>query len=124
VAVTAGLVPQKGYGKASEKGKFLTSFLPEHVFVVEERLHLGVTDPEHDERLRINERFVHTHNGSSIAVEEVVEDVEFEFTVVSDWDFPAKTWATLWTVGQKQGIGAVRSQGFGRYIVTKWEKTQ
>ena len=26
----------------------------------------------------------------------------------------------FWLIGQEQGIGASRSQGFGRYVVTEW----
>lgn len=28
----------------------------------------------------------------------------------------------IWTSGEQQGIGASRSQGYGRYEVTRWEK--
>jgi hypothetical protein len=27
----------------------------------------------------------------------------------------------LWLTGEQQGVGASRSQGFGRYEVIKWE---
>ena len=28
----------------------------------------------------------------------------------------------IWLTGEQQGIGASRSQGFGRYEVTGWER--
>ena len=45
------------------------------------------------------------------------------FTVVTDHDFTDKDWAMIWTTGELQGLGASRSQGYGTYTVTKWEKT-
>ena len=45
-----------------------------------------------------------------------------DFTVISDHDFSDKEWAHIWLCGQMQGIGASRSQSFGRYEVTKWER--
>jgi hypothetical protein len=44
------------------------------------------------------------------------------FTVVSDYEFSEKEWATIWVTGGSQGIGASRSQGYGRYIVTRWDQ--
>lgn len=48
--------------------------------------------------------------------------MRFEFTVASAWDFTEEQWAMFWLIGQEQGIGASRSQGFGRYVVTEWKK--
>ena len=41
---------------------------------------------------------------------------------MSDRDFAAEEWALLWLTGEQQGIGATRSQGYGRYEVTRWER--
>lgn len=35
---------------------------------------------------------------------------------------PAEQWAMIWLTGEQQGIGATRSQGYGRYTVTRWEQ--
>jgi hypothetical protein len=114
VAVAAGKMTLKGWG---ETRKFITSYFPEHVFVVEDRLHLGVTEPS-----GIMQRFVHTYRGTGIQYEEYVEDAKVSFTVVSDHDFTDEQWAMIWLTGEQQGIGASRSQGFGRYEVTTWER--
>jgi hypothetical protein len=114
VAVAAGKLNGRGWGKTN---KGLLSYLAEHVFVVEERLHLGVAEPT-----GINQRFVHTFRGSGIQYEEYVEDAKVAFTVVADHDFSEKEWATIWLTGENQGLGASRSQGYGRYQVTRWEK--
>lgn len=112
-AVAAGKLTARGWGKTN---KGLLSYLAEHVFVVEERLHLGVT-----EATGINQRFVHTFRGSGIQYEEYVTDAKIDFTVMADHDFSEKEWAAIWTSGEQQGIGASRSQGYGRYEVTRWD---
>lgn len=113
VAVAAGKLDKRGWGKTN---KGLLGYLAEHVFVTEERLHLGVT-----EATGINQRFVHTFRGTGIQYEEYVEGADINFTVISDHDFSDKEWATIWLCGEQQGIGASRSQGYGRYEVTRWE---
>jgi hypothetical protein len=114
VAVAAGKLNGRGWGKTN---KGLLSYLAEHVFVVEERLHLGVAQPS-----GVAQRFVHTFRGSGIQYEEYVEDAKISFTVIADHDFTEKEWATIWLTGENQGLGASRSQGYGRYQVTRWEK--
>lgn len=113
-AVAAGKLNGRGWGKTN---KGLLSYLSEHVFVVEDRLHLGVT-----EATGINQRFVHTFRGSGIQYEEYVTDAKVDFTVMADHDFSEKEWAAIWTSGEQQGIGASRSQGYGRYEVTRWDR--
>src|SRR5262245_12530449 len=113
VAVAADKLEMTGWGKTR---KWLTNYLPEHIFVVEDKLHLGVTQPT-----GVFQQFVHTHRGSSIQYQEYVEQATIRFTVVTDHPFTKRDWAMLWTTGEKQGLGASRSQGYGQYKVTKWE---
>lgn len=113
-AVAAGKLTARGWGKTN---KGLLSYLAEHVFVVEDRLHLGVDQPT-----GVNQRFVHTFRGSGIQYEEYVTDAKISFTVIADHDFSEKEWAAIWTSGEQQGIGASRSQGYGRYEVTQWDR--
>lgn len=113
-AVAAGKLNGRGWGKTN---KGLLSYLAEHVFVIEDRLHLGVTEAS-----GINQRFVHTFRGSGIQYEEYVTDAKVDFTVMADHDFSERDWAAIWTSGEQQGIGASRSQGYGRYEVTRWER--
>lgn len=114
VAVAAGKIDGKRWG-ATNKG--LMGFVAEHVMVVDDRVYLDRTEPD-----GVNQRFVHTFRGSSISMEEYVEDVVLRFDVLSDWDFSEEFWALVWLTGEQQGIGATRSQGFGRYVVEGWEK--
>lgn len=114
IAVAAGKLTARGWGKTN---KGLLSYLAEHVFVVEEKLHLGVSEPS-----GIAQRFVHTFRGNGIQYEEYVTDAKIEFTVISDHDFKPAEWAAIWTCGEQNGLGASRSQGYGRYEVTRWDK--
>jgi hypothetical protein len=99
----------------SRKGT--VSFFAEHVFVQQDQIPLGVVEPT-----EVNQRFVHTWRGSGIQYEEIVADAQINFTLATDYDFTAEQWGLLWLTGEQQGIGATRSQGFGRYVVTKWER--
>jgi hypothetical protein len=112
VAVNAGHIDGKKWGQTA---KGMRGWLPEHVFVVDDRVHLGVTEPT-----GIAQRFVHTFRGSSIAYEEYVENAKLSFTVESDYPITEAQWAAIWLTGQRNGIGATRSQGYGRYVVTDW----
>lgn len=113
VAVAAGKLRKSGWGSTN---KGIKSFLAEHVFVVEDTLHLGVKEPT-----GVNQRFVHTFRGAGIQYEEYVENAVINFTVITDQDLTEKDWAMLWLTGEQQGIGATRSQGFGRYEMQVWE---
>lgn len=93
------------------------SFFAEHVFVPEDRIGLGVTEPD-----GVNQRFVHTWRGSGIQYEEYVDDVKIKFTVTTDYEFTAEQWAFLWLTAEQNGLGSSRSQGYGRFAVTGWTK--
>ncbi len=114
VAVAAGKLEMRGWGKTN---KGLLGFLAEHVHIIEDRLHLGVTEAS-----GITQRFVHTFRGTGIQYEEYVADAKISFTVETDYKFTDEQWAHIWLTGERQGIGASRSQGFGKYTVTSWEK--
>jgi hypothetical protein len=114
VAVAAGKLEMRGWGKTN---KGLLSFLAEHVHVIEDKLHLGVTEAS-----GITQRFVHTFRGTGIQYEEYVTDAKLSFTVETDHKFSDEQWAHIWLTGERQGIGASRSQGFGKYTVTSWDK--
>jgi len=99
----------------SKKGT--RAFFAEHVFVQEDHIALGVASPS-----GVAQRFVHTWRGSGIQLEEYVDDAKVSFTVATDHVFSEEEWALLWLTGEQQGIGASRSQGFGRYEVIRWER--
>lgn len=123
VAVGAGKIEQRGWGKTN---KWISGFVAEHIFVAQRRIYLGRTEPD-----GINQQFVHGPKGNSIKYEQYCTNVSLTFVVTTDIDFNGKDangkqeypfWPMLWTTGEKQGIGASRSQGFGTYVVTNWER--
>lgn len=115
VAAGAGKIKQTGWGVTK---KWIKGFFPEHFFVLETTIPLGVNAPT-----GILQQFPHTYNGSSIQYQEYVEDVTIQFTVITDWKFTKKDWAMLWLTGEQQGLGASRSQGYGTYSVVRWDET-
>lgn len=131
IAANAGKLPAKGWGRPTDPSykKGIKGWFPEHVFVPEDRLHLGITSAEFAAELDKNgtaragiaQRFVRTRHGSGIQYEEYVEDVVIDFTVATDHPFKEKEWAMLWLTAEQQGIGASRSQEYGRFEVTRWE---
>lgn len=126
VAIAAGKVEQKGWGNTR---KWLSTYFPEHVFVVEETLFLNVKDASGQlqsvmEPTGVNQRFVHTHRGTGIQYEEFVTGAFVDFTVISDHAFTEEDWAMIWMTGEMQGLGATRSQGYGVYVVEQWTQTK
>lgn len=93
------------------------SFFAEHVFVAEDWIPLGRTAPD-----GIDQRFVATWRGTGIQYDEYVEDVKVAFTVLTDHKFTDDQWGTLWVIAERNGLGAARSQGFGTFEVTRWDK--
>jgi hypothetical protein len=123
VAVSSGKIEQRGWGNTK---KWIGGFFPEHVFVEEVNLPLftwdnGVLVPVEKES-EVKQQFVHTRFGSSIQYQEAVYGAVFDFTVVSDFNFTDDFWQMLWTTGEMNGLGASRSQGYGTYRVTQWDK--
>jgi len=114
VCVAAGKLKSRGWG-ATNKGS--TGFIAEHVMVVDNKLHFDRT-----EATGIEQRFVHVHTGNGIRYDEYCDNVELHFTVVTDFLITDEQWALIWLTGAKQGIGGTRSQGYGTYTVTKWDK--
>jgi hypothetical protein len=100
---------------ATKKGTL--SFVAEHIIVVEERLYLG--REECDEIIQSFPRNPITRQ-TGIQYTEQCSQVEIHFTIATDYHFTEREWATIWLTGGQQGIGASRSQGYGRYKVTEW----
>ena len=115
-------VPLRGYANNAKKG--VVSFAAEHIQVDEERLYLlhwpsgePVTEPD-----EVNQRFVHTFRGSGIQYEECVRDAMIVATIRCDMEMPEEFWPMIWLTGEQQGLGASRSQGYGKYVVETWEQ--
>jgi hypothetical protein len=54
---------------------------------------------------------------------EYVDQAEFEFDIAVLGDFLSqRDWAEIWTHSERHGLGAARSQDYGRFDVTAWDK--
>jgi hypothetical protein len=115
------------YG-ATNKG--VLSFVAEHIVVVEDRLYIDLLDHTTGKAVSaleptgILQSFPRNPitRQTGIQYTEYVEDAIVGFTVVSDYPWKHDEWATMWVTGGNQGIGASRSQGYGRFDVTRWEQ--
>lgn len=98
-------------------GKSMKGALSEHVFVVEDFIPLGVKEPD-----GVDVRFSSTSTGRrAITREEFLEQVDVNFTMVTDMDLKKDVWAQIFVTGQMQGFGTSRSQGYGTFKVTKFD---
>lgn len=118
VAANEGKIPAKGWGNATDKNyhKGIKGWFPEHVFVVQDRLYLSVSECD-----EIDQRFTRSQYGSSITREEVVHEAKVSFTIETDHKFTDEQWAVIWLTAEQQGLGASRSQGYGRFKVVRWD---
>ncbi len=117
IAVQADHLKMRGWGTTN---KTLAPFIAEHLFVQETAIRFGRTEAD-----RIEQAFVHTWRGSGIKLEEKCDDVELDFTLLSDYDFEDKDpdfYPKLFVTLEQNGVGASRSQGNGRCKVTRFER--
>lgn len=103
-------------------GKGPRNFTAERVFISPARIHLGCMEPDGVELMMI-----HTSGPkgpvNSLAYHEYCHQptLAFEVMVAND-DIKHEHWPPIWTLAQENGLGACRSQSFGRFNVTNWEK--
>ncbi len=125
-ARAVGNLPAK-FG-ATNKGTL--SFIAEHIVVVENDLHVYREDPETKKIVNVLEctDIVQSFPRNPITRQTGIQYTErimnaiVSFTVVSDYHFKLEEWAAIWVTGSNQGIGASRSQGYGRYTPTRWDR--
>lgn len=129
----AAIKEAAGVARATDKlkmkwgttNKGVLGFVAEHIMVVEDVLQLRgpdftdyVTGPSDVlQSFPKNPRTGQT----GIQYTEIVNEASIDCTIIADHKFTDQEWAMLWLTGEQQGIGASRSQGFGRYEVTRWE---
>jgi hypothetical protein len=109
----------QGFGVTKKSPK---SFVAERVFVEQDRVYLGrmVADS--------NELFVGHVTGPqgprhTLTLYEYCQEPIIDFTIVvlEDALLP-EHWRNIWIAFQLNGLGALRSQGHGRFKITEWEK--
>jgi hypothetical protein len=125
VAVQGGHIPEKGWGLASNK-KWLKGFAAEHIIVPEDRIYIYVNGEKPGRADEVRFDFVHASGQHGFKQSEVIWDAEISFTVETDFNFAGvknaeEFWQDCWVVAEQQGLGSDRSQGQGRFVVTRWE---
>jgi hypothetical protein len=119
IALGGGHIKARGWG-ATNKG--LNSFVAEHIHVPADLVPL--LNPEGEQFMApdgIEQRFVSTFRGQSISYSERLDLALLRFEVWSDWEF-TKDWPTIWSLSEENGVGSMRSQGAGRFVVTRWDE--
>lgn len=112
------LWPKRTWGK-SNKGT--RGFWAERVFVEPYKIPLGTSAPAVDQ-------FVGHIKGpqgpqSTLSLYEYVEQPAIDFTVeVLDDCIEQEDWIKIWQLAERNGLGAKRSQSFGQFVVTRWER--
>lgn len=104
--------------KDPQKGKGLRSLVAEWVYVTPREILLDRESPD-----EVEMRTIHSPRGSSLGYfEAVIRPVlRFKVKVLHDLIQP-ETWAKIWIHAQSNGLGASRSQGYGTFAVTAWER--
>jgi hypothetical protein len=101
--------------KHKHLGKSIKKTMAERVFVAEDKVYLGVTEPDD-----VDTRFATTRFGSTIKREEFLRIVRVKFTMATDLTYDRDWWGILFLYAQEQGLGASRSQGFGTFVVEEF----
>lgn len=97
------------------------SFLAERVFVNPDRVYLGVDQPSGVE-LFIGHTSGPKGPQSNLTYVEYVTSPRLEFDVMVTEDaIDHDHWPEIWVQAQEIGLGALRSQGFGRFDIEVWE---
>lgn len=122
IALSAGTenggLSQKREWGATKKG--ISAFLVEHMFIPDEKVLLGVVEPS-----RVAQSFVHTWRGAGIKMEEIIDDAVLDFEIHCDFDFESvdpNFWGAVFVRGEMNGLGSSRSQGFGTFSTTRFDR--
>ncbi len=105
---------------ATKKGP--KSFLAERAHISPDKLWLGTHEPDGVEL------FIGHTNGpkgpqSNLTRYEFVREARLTFYVrVIHDEVPHEAWPDLWVTAQENGLGALRSQGHGRFDILEWDK--
>lgn len=133
----AGIKEAASVARASDKlkakwgttNKGVLGFFAEHIMVTEDILQFYRLDADGTKQYITAPDDIVTSfpknprtNQTGIQHTEILYDAFADFTVITDWRFTLDEWASLWLTAEFQGLGASRSQSYGRYEVTRWDK--
>jgi hypothetical protein len=112
--------------KWGKTGKGPRGYTAERVFVVEDRIHLGRKEPDGTD-LIIGHVTGPAGPRSTLAYHEYVQGAELTFHIMEmrvdaeGRSLDPDHWKMLWVSAQENGIGALRSQGHGRFDVIHYQ---
>lgn len=97
------------------------SFVAERIFIAQDRIPLGRMEPDGVE-LFIGHVSGPKGPQSTLTYHQYVERPTLEFDVLALRDqVKPEQWREVWLHAQENGLGALRSQGFGRFDVEAWD---
>ena len=116
------LYPGGGANKWGPTKKAPRGLTAERVFISPDRIDLGVGEPS-GVQLFVGHPSGPSGNKPNLTYYEYVEQpvIDFEVMVAEDEIKPEQC-AMIWTHAEENGLGTLRSQGFGRFDVTRWER--
>lgn len=128
----SGAVKWGRYQKTNQKtkdvsevgGKAPKSYIAERVFISPDRIWMGRNDPDGVEMF-IGHVMGRQGPQSTLTYHEYVEGVvvDLHIMVLRD-EVDPKFWPEIWVHAQENGLGALRSQGFGRFDIERWEQVR
>jgi hypothetical protein len=105
---------------ATRKGP--KSFLAERVFVSPDAIHLGRAEPDGIEMI-IGHVTGPQGPRSTLGYHEYVQQATIQFDVLVTRDaIEQEQWYQLWPHFQQNGLGALRSQGYGTFDLLAWDR--
>lgn len=107
------------WGKTKKGPK---NFTAERVFVSPDHVLLGVDEPV---GVHLNIGHITGPKGpqATLGYHEYVEQAEATFRVkVLRDEIESEWWASIWSHAEENGLGAVRSQGYGTFDVIAWKR--
>lgn len=124
IAVSSGNIKGRGWGTTN---KGLKSFVAEHAFVTDDRVFIQQYDESGNlvavkEPTGIMQRFVSTWKGTGIQYEEFVQDAYVTFTIEADHEFTEQEWSAMLLTAERNGLGASRSQGYGKFKTVQFDR--
>lgn len=113
---------QKKDGKWGVTQKAARAYLAERVFVDPDKVYLDVSEPSGVD-LFIGHTTGPKGPQSNLTLYEYVHRPTITFDVkVAEDGVDVKKWPTIWAHAQENGLGALRSQGFGRFDIEGFKR--
>lgn len=109
-----------GHGKGAKK------FSEERVFIEPDHISLGVKEPS-GRHLFVGHVSDQRGERSTLTNYDFVKQPKINFLVKiqsTAVEVLEPLWPLIWITAEKNGLGALRSQGFGTFVVTAWDRVK